>query len=90
MNDVRDFISELEQEYGKIMANVWQMRTPRNWCCAQRVTGCGGMRFGKSGGLGVLLCRTLDFAVSTLLDAYDISLADEGAEVVGMVLNSEC
>ena len=48
------------------------------------------MRFGKSSGLAVLLCRTLDFAVSALLDAYDISLADEGAEVVGMVLNSEC
>ena len=72
------------------MANVWQMRTPRNWCCAQRVTGCCGVRFGKSSGLAVLLCRTLDFAVSALLDAYDISFADEGAEVVGMVLSSEC
>lgn len=63
------------------MANVWQIVTPRNWCCAQRVTGCGGVRFGKSGGLAVLLCRTLDFAVAPLLDAYDIPLADEGAEV---------
>ena len=86
MNDVRDFISEPEQEslartwqeHGKCLAIVWQMRTPRNWCCAQRVTGCGGMRFGKSSGLAVLLCRTLDFAVSALLDAYDIPLADEG------------
>ena len=72
------------------MSSLWQEKTPRDRCCAQGVTGYGGMHFGKSGGLGVLLCRALDFAVAALLDAYDISLADEGAEVVGMVLNSEC
>ena len=72
------------------MADVWREKTPRDRCCTQGVTGSGGMHFGKSGGLGVLLCRALDFAVAALLDAYDISLADEGAEVVGMVLNSEC
>ena len=41
------------------------------------------MSFGKSGGLGVLLCCALDFAVAALLNAYDIPLADEGVEVVG-------
>ena len=65
------------------MANVWQIETPRNWCYGQRVTGCVGVNFGKSGGLGVLLCRALDFAVTALLNAYDIPLADEGVEVVG-------
>ncbi len=72
------------------MADVWREKTPRNRCYTQGVTGCGGMHLGKSGGLGVLLCCALDFAVAALLDAYDMSLADEGAEVVGMVLNSEC